>query len=101
MTWIVNLTAKLTKFIQLVILAHGCYEVSDASSTKSSIYTRSQSLLSSDTSYDPCTTASYWLTLHMRRFGPSALAILGSIASLVGQANADLKGVFAHYMVCR
>ncbi|KAI0774388.1 glycoside hydrolase [Fomes fomentarius] len=35
----------------------------------------------------------------MRLFGCSALAIFGSITSLVSQANADLKGVFAHYIV--
>ncbi|RPD67031.1 glycoside hydrolase [Lentinus tigrinus ALCF2SS1-7] len=35
----------------------------------------------------------------MRLWGFSALAALSALACLVGRANADLKGVFAHYMV--
>ncbi|TFK94672.1 glycoside hydrolase family 71 protein [Polyporus arcularius HHB13444] len=35
----------------------------------------------------------------MRLSGSSALALLSSLACLAGQANADLKGVFAHYLV--
>ncbi|KAI0754767.1 glycoside hydrolase [Daedaleopsis nitida] len=35
----------------------------------------------------------------MRIFGSYIFAILGALAFLVGRVNADLKGVFAHYMV--
>ncbi|KAI0720253.1 glycoside hydrolase [Cerioporus squamosus] len=35
----------------------------------------------------------------MRLSGSSALALLSAIACLVGRTNADLKGVFAHYLV--
>ncbi len=37
----------------------------------------------------------------MRLSGSSALALLNFLACLAGKANADLKGVFAHYLVCR
>lgn len=37
----------------------------------------------------------------MRLSGSSAFAALSALACLVGRANADLKGVFAHYLVSR